>query len=100
MQQRFSFSLAAEDVAMGKPNPEIYLAAAARFGLRPSDLLVLEDSQNGCKAAAAAGTFAVAVPARHSRTQDFSAASLVIESLLDRRLYSVLGLPEAPIPPA
>jgi HAD superfamily hydrolase (TIGR01509 family) len=99
LQPRFSFSLAAEDVSLGKPNPEIYLAAAARFDLRPSELLVLEDSENGCKAAAAAGTFAVAVPAPHSRTQDFSSASLVIESLLDRRLFSVLDLPEAPLPP-
>jgi hypothetical protein len=34
----------------------------------------------------------VAVPARHSRTHDFSAASLVIESLSDPRLYAALGL--------
>ena len=55
-------------------------------------MLVLEDSQNGCRAAAAAGAFTVAVPGEHSRRQDFSAANLVIESLADRRLYEVLGL--------
>jgi beta-phosphoglucomutase-like phosphatase (HAD superfamily) len=55
-------------------------------------MVVLEDSQNGCKAAAAAGAFAVAVPGAHSRNHDFTAASLMIESLADPRLFAVLGL--------
>ena len=55
-------------------------------------MLVLEDSQNGCRAASAAGAFTVAVPGEHSRRQDFSPADLVIGSLADRRLYKVLGL--------
>ena len=55
-------------------------------------MLVLEDSQNGCRAAAASGAFTVAVPGEHSCRQDFSVANLVIESLADRRLYEVLGL--------
>ncbi len=92
MHRRFSFSLTAEDITRGKPDPEIYLTAAARFNLNPGELLVLEDSQNGCKAAAAAGAFAVAVPARHSRRHDFSSASLVVDSLSDPALYKVLGL--------
>ncbi len=92
MHRRFRFFLAAEDVVQGKPHPEIYHTAAARFGLAPKEVLVLEDSQNGCLAAAAAGAFTVAVPADHSRTHDFSAASLVVESLADPRLYEALGL--------
>ena len=55
-------------------------------------MMVLEDSQNGCLAAAAAGAFTVAVPGEHSRAHDFSMASLVIDSLADRRLYAVLGI--------
>ena len=92
MPRRFQFFLTAEDVTHGKPDPEIYLTAAARFGLKPSDLLVLEDSQNGCKAAAAAGAFTVAVPAEHSRTHDFSSASLIVKSLTDPRIFDILGL--------
>ena len=42
--------------------------------------------------AAAAGAFAVAVPAAHSATHDFASASLVIENLADPRLYEVLGI--------
>ena len=89
---RFRFILTSQDITRGKPDPEIYLLAARRFGVPPAEMLVLEDSQNGCRAAAAAGAFTVAVPGEHSRRQDFGAANLVIESLADRRLYEVLGI--------
>jgi HAD superfamily hydrolase (TIGR01509 family) len=89
---RFCFILTSEDITRGKPDPEIYLLAARRFGLLPAEMLVLEDSQNGCRAAAASGAFTVAVPGEHSRRQDFSAAHLVVEGLADRRLYQALGL--------
>ena len=89
---RFSFVLTAEDITHGKPHPEIYLTAAARLGLMAHDLLVLEDSHNGCCAAAAAGAFTVAVPGDHSRDHDFSMADLVVDGLHDDRLYAVLGI--------
>jgi len=89
---RFSFILTSEDITHCKPDPEIYLLAAQRFGIPASEMLVLEDSQNGCRAAAASGAFTVAVPGEHSRRQDFSAANLVIDSLVDHRLYEALRL--------
>ena len=92
MQKRFQFILTAADITHGKPHPEIYLTAAQRFGVLPAKMAVLEDSQNGCLAAVAAGAFAVAVPSDHSREQDFSQASLVIDGLTDPRLYQALGL--------
>ena len=92
LRSRFQFILTAEDITHGKPHPEIYLTAAGRFGLSPRQMLVLEDSQNGCRAAAAAGAFTVAVPGEHSRGHDFSDASLVVDSLTDPRLYEVLGV--------
>jgi HAD superfamily hydrolase (TIGR01509 family) len=92
LHARFQFFLTAEDVRLGKPNPEIYLTAASRLGVSPAEMVVLEDSQNGCRAAAAAGAFAVAVPGEHSRDHDFSVASLVISSLADPRLFEILGI--------
>jgi HAD superfamily hydrolase (TIGR01509 family) len=92
MQPRFQFILTSADVVQGKPDPEIYLKAAQRFGLSPPEIVVLEDSQNGCRAAAAAGAFTVAVPGEHSRTHDFSVAKMVIDSLEDPRLYELLGI--------
>ena len=92
LERRFQFVLAAEDISRSKPDPEIYLTAARRFAVPPAEMLVLEDSQNGCLAAAAAGTFVVAVPSDHSRDHDFSMASLVADSLADPRLYLTLGI--------
>ena len=93
LQGRFAFTLTAEDVQHSKPHPEIYQKAAERFGLLPKEVVVLEDSQAGCRAAVAAGTVAVAVPGAHSRHHDFSQATLVIDTLADPRLYQLLGLP-------
>jgi pseudouridine 5'-phosphatase len=92
LEKRFQFILAAEDIAQGKPHPEIYLTAARRFGVPPAETLVLEDSRNGCLAAAAAGAYVVAVPGEHSRDHDFGMASLVADSLADPRLYLALGI--------
>jgi HAD superfamily hydrolase (TIGR01509 family) len=92
LEPRFAFTLTAEDVINGKPDPEIYQTAARRFGLEPGQILVLEDSQNGCLAAAAAGTIAVAVPGGHSRRHDFSGATLIADSLADPRIYGLLGI--------
>ncbi len=44
-----------EDVARGKPAPDLYLAAASAQGLDPSECIVIEDSATGARAAAAAG---------------------------------------------
>ncbi len=88
---RFKFILTAEDVSEGKPHPEIYLKAAARLNVEPRQMMVLEDSYNGCQAAITAGAFTVAVPGGQSRSQDFSSASLVADTLADPRIYAELG---------
>lgn len=92
LRPRFDFILTAEDVVEGKPHPEIYLKAAERFGREPAEMLVLEDSQNGCRAAVAAGAYVVAVPAGHSHKHDFTGCSIRASSLADPRLYRVLRL--------
>ena len=92
LEPRFQFILSSQDITHGKPHPEIYLKAAAQFALPPRQVLVLEDSQTGCRSASAAGTYTVAVPGEHSRQQSFDVADLVIDTLADPRLYDVLGL--------
>ena len=89
---RFQFILTCDDIREGKPHPEIYLLAATRIGCRPQEMLVLEDSQNGCRSAVTAGAIVVAVPAGHSLRHDFSGASLVATSLADPRIYELLQL--------
>ncbi len=49
------FTLSNEDVRAAKPDPEIYLKAAAKLGLQPAECLVVEDNHNGIRSATAAG---------------------------------------------
>jgi sugar-phosphatase len=70
----------AGDVERGKPDPEGYLAAAARLGVEPAEALVVEDSPPGIEAAKAAGMASVAVTSTHAR-EELGAADVVIETL-------------------
>jgi beta-phosphoglucomutase family hydrolase len=54
-QGRFAAVVGAEEVARGKPAPDLFLAAAARLGVAPADTLVFEDAHLGVQAACAAG---------------------------------------------
>jgi len=91
LQPRFSFVLTAEDIAKGKPAPDVYLLAAEKHGSTPDAIMVLEDSQIGCQAAVAAGTHAVAVPSGQSEQHDFTGVKLIADSLEDPRIYAALG---------
>lgn len=88
---RFRFSLTAEDVTHGKPHPEIYLKAAETAGVQPEEMLVLEDSEAGTRAAAAAGAVIVSIPHEHSRSHDFREATHIAESLADPLIRDLLG---------
>jgi len=92
LEKRFDFVLTSENITRGKPDPEVYLLAAERFGVSPREMLVLEDSHFGSRAAATAGAFVVAVPNEHTDGHDFGMANLVVESLEDRRIYEILGI--------
>ena len=61
MHQYFDFSLSAEDVEVPKPSPEIYIKAIQRLGLLPEQCLVVEDNQNGIKAARDSGAHLLCV---------------------------------------
>ena len=90
LRDRFGFVLTSADVTHGKPHPEIYERAAERLGVAPAEMLVLEDSENGCRAAVASGAVVVAVPGGHSRRHDFTGARFVADSLADPRIARLL----------
>jgi HAD superfamily hydrolase (TIGR01509 family) len=87
---RFHTTLAAEDVTHGKPHPEIYLTAAARLGVAAHEMLVLEDSHAGTTAGVNARAVVISVPNTHSRYQDFSHATHVVERLDDHQVLALL----------
>jgi len=49
------FFLSNQDVGKPKPDPEMYITAINRFGLKPAECLIVEDNENGIKAALASG---------------------------------------------
>jgi HAD superfamily hydrolase (TIGR01509 family) len=60
----FRAIVSSDEVEHGKPAPDVFLEAARRLSLEPSDVLVVEDSLNGLKAGRAAGMTTVLVPNR------------------------------------
>jgi HAD superfamily hydrolase (TIGR01509 family) len=61
------------EVTHGKPDPALYLLAAARLGMPPEDCIAFEDSENGARAAQAAGVRVVIVPDLNHPPDDVAA---------------------------
>lgn len=72
---------AGDEVARGKPAPDIYLLAAERLGISAKHCLAVEDSLPGCRAAQAAGMLVVAIPNGDTGAADFSNVDFVMPSL-------------------
>jgi HAD superfamily hydrolase (TIGR01509 family) len=92
LRDRFQFILTAADIRRGKPDPEVYLLAAERLGIPPAQMMVLEDSGNGCRAAVAAGAYTIAVPNHHTRNHKFPAVRLTADTLADPRILEALTI--------
>jgi HAD superfamily hydrolase (TIGR01509 family) len=58
----FRAAMSTEQVAAGKPAPDIYLAVTAALGVQPGRCAAVEDSANGLRSAAAAGLRVIAIP--------------------------------------
>ena len=65
LADRFTATVSSEEVARGKPAPDVYLEAARRLGVDPASSVAVEDSSNGIRSAAAAGMMVIAVPNEH-----------------------------------
>jgi HAD superfamily hydrolase (TIGR01509 family) len=90
--QRFGFILSCDDVIHGKPHPEVYEKAAARFGHAPAEMIVLEDSPAGLQAAKSAGARCVIVPHRRVPLDQVARADAVVASLAAPEFLRLMGL--------
>lgn len=72
--------VSADEVAHGKPAPDVFLEAARRLGADPADCVVLEDAAPGAAAAHAAGMRCVAIPYVAAQADDpgFATAGLLL----------------------
>lgn len=88
MEGKFQVIVCADEIGVGKPAPDVYLAAAERLGLNPGDCVCLEDSGNGILAGVRAGMAVIAVPdPRFPPTREIlEQAHLVLTSLSDLSL--------------
>ena len=86
----FQFVLGGEAVVNGKPAPDCYLMVCQRLEVLPEQVMVLEDSENGCRAAVDAGTYAVAVPSAHNDGHNYRGTRLVASTLGDPKIREAL----------
>lgn len=79
LQEYFSVVTSAEEVAKGKPAPDVFLEAAHRLAVNPKDCIVVEDSIYGVQAAQAAGMKCIAIPylAESAQMESFQKVDLL-----------------------
>jgi HAD superfamily hydrolase (TIGR01509 family) len=88
---RFAATVSSEEVARGKPAPDVYLEAARRLAVDPGRAAAVEDSHNGILSARAAGMRVVAVPNPTFPPQPdaLAEADVVLASLAELRPEAV-----------
>ena len=79
----FAATVSSEEVARGKPAPDVYLEAARRLGVEPAECVAVEDSTNGIRSAHAAEMAVIAVPNRDfpPEPEALGLAELTLDSL-------------------
>ena len=92
LEDAFRVVVSSDEVAHGKPAPDVFLETARRLDVEPSAILVIEDSYNGLRAARAAGMTTVLVPNHSIPPADGAEAyaDLVLGSLRD---FDPMALP-------
>jgi HAD superfamily hydrolase (TIGR01509 family) len=89
---QFEWVSCRDDVGdVGKPDPDVYLAALAALNVSADEALALEDSPHGMAAAQAAGIFCVVVPNQLTSQLQFRQPDYRIASLADMPLKQLIG---------
>ncbi|HLG07276.1 MAG TPA: HAD-IA family hydrolase, partial [Gaiellaceae bacterium] len=85
LAELFDVTVSSEEVARGKPAPDVFLEAARRLGVEPERCAAIEDSGNGIRAAHAAGMRLIAIPNRRypPPVEALALADVILESLTE-----------------
>jgi len=81
LRKYFKIVLGREDVHPPKPAPDGFLWAANIFVIPPENMVVIEDAEKGIRAAHAAGMKSIAVPSEYTKDNDFSLATVIVDSI-------------------
>lgn len=87
----FDSAVGAEDIARSKPDPEVFLKAAAQLGVSPGECLVIEDSSLGVEAAKSAHMKCIGFRNPNSGNQDLSKADIVTDDFSRLNIDAVLS---------
>ena len=91
IRQYFDVICTSNDVQNVKPFPDLFLLAAQKLGIDPTEALIFEDSHNGIKAAKAAGIPSIAIPNDITRSTDLSLATRIVNSFLDLDIQELIN---------
>jgi HAD superfamily hydrolase (TIGR01509 family) len=85
VRDRFAAVVSSEEVANGKPAPDVYVAVARELVVEAADCVAIEDSTNGIKSALTARMRTIAVPNRQFPPDEdvLESAAVVVPSLAD-----------------
>jgi HAD superfamily hydrolase (TIGR01509 family) len=90
--QHFEVVRTRDHVERIKPHPDLFLAAAEGLGVPTANAVIFEDSENGLRAARAAGIHCVAVPNQITAAGAFEGAAMRLDSLAGLDLEELRGL--------
>jgi HAD superfamily hydrolase (TIGR01509 family) len=93
MRELFRATVSSEEVAQGKPAPDVYLEAALRLEVAPGRCAAIEDSENGIRSARSAGMRVVAIPNRvfPPGPEALTMADVVLDSLDELAPEAIAG---------
>lgn len=81
------FYLTYDDVTKSKPDPEIWLMAAERLGLKPEECICLEDAEKGIIAANRANIPVIAIPNEYTKNNNFESADFHFKNLKEAKEF-------------
>ena len=87
----FETVIAEEDAPKGKPDPQGFLVAAERLGVKPEECVVIEDAPGGVEAAKRAGMRCIGLTTSRPR-EALAEADVVVDSLEEEAVYSFLEI--------
>jgi len=88
----FAATVSSEEVARGKPAPDVYLEAARRLGVDAAACVAIEDSHSGIRSAKAAGMTCIAIPNAHFPPGEAAAEADLLLGGLDELMPAVVTL--------
>ncbi len=89
----FEVNVSGADFEKGKPDPEIFLTASSRLGLKPEECVVFEDAKSGVEAARNGGFYCIAID-RHGNPEALKSANRIVKDLEEISLAEILSLGE------